>query len=192
MQGWHVANSLETLARLDALEGEFHRSAILAAGATRLREEIGVPLEPALLGEWDEFLRTLAHNLTEGDFADASQSGRTYSIEDLIGMAVALPIPSTNDIPLGNAEGSGSSQDNLVAPLTPREYEVLELLVEGRTNPEIAHELFISPRTVSVHVTHILEKLSVENRSAAVALALRSGLVTPSDQSKVSPEICDH
>jgi len=96
-------------------------------------------------------------------------------------MAVANPTRSANDIPLGNLEGSGSSQDNTVAPLTPREYEVLQLLVDGRTNPEIANELFISPRTVSVHVTHILEKLNVENRSAAVALALRSGLVTPSD-----------
>jgi DNA-binding NarL/FixJ family response regulator len=66
------------------------------------------------------------------------------------------------------------------APLTRRELEVLALLVEGRTNPEIANELFISPRTVSVHVTHILEKLGVENRSAAVALALRTGLMTPS------------
>ncbi len=74
-------------------------------------------------------------------------------------------------------QGRASPNPNLTA----REREVLELLVEGRTNPEIADALFISPRTVSVHVTHILEKFAVENRSAAVALALRSGLIVPSE-----------
>ncbi|MEZ4505932.1 MAG: response regulator transcription factor [Thermomicrobiales bacterium] len=67
-------------------------------------------------------------------------------------------------------------------PLTARELEVLRLMVDGNTNPEIAKDtLFISPRTVSVHVAHILEKLGVENRSATVAFALRTGLVSPDE-----------
>jgi DNA-binding NarL/FixJ family response regulator len=65
--------------------------------------------------------------------------------------------------------------------LTARELQILEMLVDGGSNSEIAETLFISPRTVSVHVTHILEKLDVENRSAAVAFALRSGMVHPQD-----------
>ena len=66
-----------------------------------------------------------------------------------------------------------------VDPLSERELEVLRGICQEMTNTEIAGKLFISPRTVSVHVTHILEKLDVENRSAAVALALRSGAVQP-------------
>jgi DNA-binding CsgD family transcriptional regulator/tetratricopeptide (TPR) repeat protein len=61
--------------------------------------------------------------------------------------------------------------------LTPRETEILALLADGSTNLEIAQHLFISRRTVGVHVSHILAKLGVANRSAAAALAHRSGLL---------------
>jgi DNA-binding CsgD family transcriptional regulator/tetratricopeptide (TPR) repeat protein len=57
--------------------------------------------------------------------------------------------------------------------LSPREREVLDLLIEGRTNREIAERLFISDKTASVHVTHILDKLGVPTRGAAAALAAR-------------------
>lgn len=52
--------------------------------------------------------------------------------------------------------------------LTPREAEVLDWLAEGKTNPEIATILDISPRTVQKHLEHAFQKLSVENRSAAI------------------------
>ena len=63
------------------------------------------------------------------------------------------------------------------AALTPREREVLELLAAGRSNAAIAAELVISPKTASVHVSHILEKLLVRSRGEAAALAWRRGLV---------------
>lgn len=61
--------------------------------------------------------------------------------------------------------------------LTPRELDVLRLLVEGKTNPEIAAALFIGRQTVLTHVRHILAKLNVETRTAAVARAIQRGLV---------------
>jgi two-component system nitrate/nitrite response regulator NarL len=61
--------------------------------------------------------------------------------------------------------------------LTRRELDVLSLLVEGLSQPEIAERLFISPKTVGKHIEHILPKLGVHNRAQAVALAVRDELV---------------
>src|SRR5262249_22631596 len=60
--------------------------------------------------------------------------------------------------------------------LTPRELDVLPLLVSGLTNREIGAELFISDKTASVHVSRILTKLSVPNRVAAAAAARHLGV----------------
>ncbi len=62
--------------------------------------------------------------------------------------------------------------------LTPREREVLALMVEGLNNPQIAERLVISVTTVRSHASNIFSKLGVSNRAEAVALALRSKLVT--------------
>jgi NarL family two-component system response regulator LiaR len=64
--------------------------------------------------------------------------------------------------------------------LTERELEVLELLVEGLTNPEIAERLVVSRSTAKFHVSSILSKLGVASRTEAVAVALQNKLVRPS------------
>jgi DNA-binding NarL/FixJ family response regulator len=63
--------------------------------------------------------------------------------------------------------------------LTTREQEVLALVAAGRTNREIAQALFISPKTATVHVSHILAKLGVRGRVEAAAVAHRLGVVEP-------------
>ena len=62
--------------------------------------------------------------------------------------------------------------------LTERERDVLRLLVDGRSNPEIAAQLTLSRSTVKTHVSHILEKLEVNSRLEAVKLAIRHNLTT--------------
>jgi DNA-binding CsgD family transcriptional regulator/tetratricopeptide (TPR) repeat protein len=63
--------------------------------------------------------------------------------------------------------------------LTDRESEVLALVAAGRSNPQIATELFISPKTASVHVSNIISKLGVSSRGEAAALAHRLGITAP-------------
>ena len=68
--------------------------------------------------------------------------------------------------------------------MTPRELEVLRRLVAGRSNRQIAEELFISGKTASVHVTNILTKLGVHSRLEAAARARELGLDRPVDTSR--------
>ena len=63
-------------------------------------------------------------------------------------------------------------------PLTPRENDVLKCMAAGRSNLEIAQELFVSESAVKSHVNSILAKMRVSDRTQAVTSALRRGLVT--------------
>jgi NarL family two-component system response regulator LiaR len=64
----------------------------------------------------------------------------------------------------------------LAAALTEREVEILQHMARGKTNQEIADELVLSERTVRTHVTNILAKLGLSNRTQAVLYALRQGI----------------
>ena len=72
-----------------------------------------------------------------------------------------------------------AGQVNVLPGLTAREHEVLRLLVAGRTNREIAAELFIAPKTASVHVSNILAKLGAASRTEAAAIAHAEGIGLP-------------
>lgn len=64
-----------------------------------------------------------------------------------------------------------------VGHLSERELEVLKLIIDGYSNPEIAAKLYLSPNTIKTHVRGIMNKLSVDDRVQAAVVALRTGIV---------------
>ena len=72
---------------------------------------------------------------------------------------------------------SQNQTEKVSSPLTDRELEVLQLIVNGNSNADIAEKLYITVGTVKTHVRNILTKLSAEDRTQAAVHALRSGLV---------------
>jgi DNA-binding CsgD family transcriptional regulator len=78
-----------------------------------------------------------------------------------------------------------ASTGQAVSPLSRRELEVLILVGSGRRNRSIAHELHISEMTVKNHISHIFEKMGVEDRIGAVILAIQNGWLRYDDLKKI-------
>ncbi len=113
----------------------------------------------------------------------------TYEGNSWIDPAVAsVVLRQVRKIPAGTAVGSRTVSIEAIEPefeqilesypLTERELEILELIVSGCSNAEIAERSYITVGTVKTHVRSILNKLGVDDRTKAAVRALRSGLVT--------------
>lgn len=83
----------------------------------------------------------------------------------------------STDPPPATISSRNNRPSALREPLTERELEILQQIVEGHTNKEIAQTLFISEKTVKNHVTNILRKLDLSDRTQAAVFAIRHGLV---------------
>ncbi|WP_293087425.1 response regulator transcription factor [Okeania sp. SIO3B5] len=85
--------------------------------------------------------------------------------------------PQVGRMVIQNLQPASPAVPENSANLSSRELDVLKLLVEGKTNTEIAKDLFLSPNTIKTHVKGIMNKLAVDDRVKAAVVALRTGLV---------------
>jgi DNA-binding CsgD family transcriptional regulator len=134
---------------------------------------------PRLEAAW---ARLLATGCVAGPYEVAGRDGSSFDVV-YWGLANALPgLHLFAFAPAGWPDGELSileadGGDSSLAPLTPREREVLQLAAEGLSGPSIAKRLVVSPNTVKTHFSNIYEKLGVGDRAAAVARGLRLGLI---------------
>lgn len=104
-----------------------------------------------------------------------------YPINDLV---LSSPAVAAQVLSAFRQLAVDEDTQSVYSPLSPRELEVLELVAAGRTNKEIASQLDISNQTVKNHVSSILRKLAVNDRTQAVVYAMRRGwikVVLPGD-----------
>jgi DNA-binding NarL/FixJ family response regulator len=129
---------------------------VLRAGASGFILK-GVPAE-----DLQRAVRVVANG---GAWLDPAVTGRVLAI-----YRTAAPAPA--------------DRDSSLEPLTSREREVLALIGQGRTNAEIAAELFVGEGTVKTHINHMFTKLRLRDRAAAVVYAFDHDLVSPAPGSR--------
>ena len=161
-----VIESIEGIAIVVAATGRVERAVRLLGAATTLRAAISLVPWVAERLEVERTLALARSALSRSAFDESWRAGQRLTLEQATAEALELTQdPATVAVP--------------VAPfnLTRRERDVLALLCQRLTDPEIAAQLFISPRTASSHVANVLGKLGVANRRDAAAFAKAHGLV---------------
>jgi DNA-binding NarL/FixJ family response regulator len=105
-------------------------------------------------------------------------TGRTLEMAQVVAAlgrndATARQARAAHQMSEPDAAGSGAA----ASVLTPRELEVLKLVAQGLSNPDIAQRLVLSAHTVRRHLANILRKLGLSSRAAAAAWGVRTGLI---------------
>jgi non-specific serine/threonine protein kinase len=159
---WVAEGCLEGLAGAAALRRQYEHAARLFAAAETLRLSLGRHRSIADQADFGKRVASTRATLGDSAFAAAWTQGTTMPLEEAIEAALA-PIES---LPAGPA----------ASLFTPRERDVVALVVQGLTNREIASRLVISERTADTHVQHILNKLGVSSRVQVAAWAVEHGL----------------
>ncbi|WP_308043126.1 helix-turn-helix transcriptional regulator [Nocardioides mangrovi] len=162
----------------------------LDAETLRVRWLVGVdaPPQDVLVGTWAE---TVTYFEDFGHVGELARVRTTYAgilraVGDTAGVREQGDLARATAHELGalplldELKAVGSTpvrSESAPDSLTPRETEILTLVAEGRSNGEIGKQLFISAKTVSVHVSNILGKLDAAGRTEAAAIARRRGLI---------------
>ena len=180
--------ALEALREVEQLVGTapLKASADLAEGMLRAAEGKHDSARELLEDALDRFQRSggpfeaaqarveLATSLAALGREDAAEREARLALESLLELGASAEAERAKRV---LAACGGDDESTLPLPeLTAREREVLELLAEGLTNRQIAERLVVSEHTIHRHVTNILRKLDLPSRTAAAALAVRSGL----------------
>ena len=161
-----VIECFEEIAAALVKQGRVEPAVRLLGAAAALREAISLAPWVAERDALEQTLATARRALTKAAFSAAWVAGQRLTLDQAMAEALAL-----------TEDAAPVAPPTAPFNLTRRELDVLKLLAQRRTDPEIAAQLFITTKTASNHVSNILSKLGVANRRAAADFAVRHGLV---------------
>jgi predicted ATPase/DNA-binding CsgD family transcriptional regulator len=167
---------LEGLAGVAVARGEFRWAAQLWGAAEALREASAVPLPPVDRTTYEQAVQAARAQLSEPAYEAAWQEGRTMTPGQALaaqGKVISPPPTQAGSLSASPSKTSSTSP----AGLTARELEVLRLVAQGMTNPQIAKRLILSSHTVNAHVRSIYTKLEVNSRSSVTRYAIEQHLL---------------
>jgi len=122
---------------------------------------------------WIEAVELTRAEIGDEAFERELERGRMAGLDEAVAAALAFVPPAGAEIDRDQAKA---------AHLSPREMDVLRLIVDGASDRQIAEALFISPLTATRHVKNILRKLDTPTRTAAAMMAVRRGIIRPDSQ----------
>ncbi len=173
--------NIELLANVAVRCCAFAEAAELFGSSDAIRQHINAAVRVSLQIENEQGRSSACAALGSVTFEAARQVGQQLDFESASGrvaiIARRLIAQASDQPPLASTPVVTPPTHDHYYHLTERELEVLRLLADGCTTREIADALSISPRTASTHVTNIIGKLDVTSRTAAVAYAMRVGIV---------------
>jgi predicted ATPase/DNA-binding CsgD family transcriptional regulator len=168
---WGLPNDLWGVAVLAQASGLPARAAQLIGAHDALRKRMGLPVWTAERASYDQLLANVRTALGDDAYEASWTAGQAMHLHDAIALA--------QEVLTLVAEPDSVAVDLTPPPHghSPRELDVLRLLVEGQSNQEIAAALNISPHTVINHVANMMNKLGLESRTAVAVWAVREGVV---------------
>ncbi len=168
-----IARTVAGLAVVAVAHGHYVEGARLFGASERIQDAIGAS-QIAMRRSWYQPRLAEARTwLRASEFESAWAAGRALTTEEVVAEARSVA-EELQAIGAENARGGASPGRH---GLSPREVEVLRLLVAGQTDREIGESLFISRRTAQGHVARVFDKLGVNTRTAAVTAAISSGIL---------------
>jgi non-specific serine/threonine protein kinase len=165
---WLAMTPLSGLALIDALEGNAKRAARRLGASSSMAKRADLVIPPNFQAKLDRAAALASEALGPVTFRAEQERGRRNP-------AAVLQDALVDAREALNDDGAGERLSS--AGITRRDREVLDLIVAGRTDRDIAAALFISERTASKHVSKILQKLDAVSRGDAAVRAVRLGLV---------------
>jgi DNA-binding CsgD family transcriptional regulator len=171
---WYQVRALDAVAQWLFAAGAVDETVICLSAADRTRPDTEMNWDPDRVATRNGLVERARKILHRSAFQAAWRAGQTLSLGAVLERGLL-----SMDATLLQADMTRAPRARGRRDLSPRELEVFALVADGRSDGEIAAELFISKKTASVHVAHIKDKLGAESRVEIAVAAIRLGLVEP-------------